>query len=84
MSSNPMQMTERKSSVHEGNRTSKWLEVINFPAEERAKLEKLGLDAEDFVDMDAGVLVELLKDGGLSVTSIIQLMKSTDEIPEQT
>merc|ERR1719421_1361082 len=34
--------------------------------------------------MDAGVLVELLKDGGLSVTSIIQLMKSTDEIPEQT
>ena len=72
MTDNPMQMT------------AKWLDVINFPAEERVKLEKLGLVAEDFVDMDAGVLVELLKDGGLSVTSIIQLMKSTDEIPEQT
>jgi uncharacterized membrane protein len=84
MSSNPMQMTERKSSIHAGNRTSKWFEAIDLAAEDKVKLEKLGLEAEDFVEMDAGVLVELLKDGGLSVPTIITLLKGTDDIPEQT
>jgi hypothetical protein len=63
--------------------TEQWLEKIEIASEDQKLVLELGLEAADFVEMDAMPLIDICKAGGISTVSIVTMLKGTDDIPEE-